>query len=265
MKIWYQSATTYRFDPRFDAYGRTLEEICRKVARPDTEVHVEGIPVIARDVEKYNFLQFYEKAQFLNNMVRAEKEGYDAFVIGCDLEPGLEEGKAMLNIPVIGISEASYHLAMMLGHLFTVVTSSMAFFNIFKKQVEKYGLAGKYLPGPYFHKSSEGELSTALENPGPVIDKYKAVAQKAVADGASVIILNPAFIAALAYRTGWTKEQDAVILNPITAVVKTAEMMVDLKNLGFEPSRQMGVYARMDRDKRDEAIKQFEKVFKISL
>ncbi|OPY85948.1 MAG: hypothetical protein A4E71_01837 [Smithella sp. PtaU1.Bin162] len=265
MKIWYQSATTYRYESKFDEYGKTLEEICRKAARPDTEVHVEGIPVIAKDVEKYNFLQYYEKAEFLNNMIRAEKEGYDAFAIGCDLEPGLEEGKAMLSIPVVGISEASYHLAMMLGDLFTVVTCSAAFFKIFKRQAGKYGLTDKYLPGPYFYKSSEGELSTALENPGPVIDKYKEVAQKAVADGASVIILNPAFIAALAYKTGWTKEQDAVILNPITAVVKTAEMMVDLKNLGFEPSRQIGVYARMEKEKRDEAIKRFEKVFKISL
>jgi Asp/Glu/hydantoin racemase len=265
MKIWYQSATTYRYESRFDEYGKTLEEICQGASRPDTKVHVEGIPVIAKDVEKYNFLQYYEKAEFLNNMIRAEKEGYDAFVIGCDLEPGLEEGKALLNIPVVGISEASYHLAMMMGHLFTVVTCSMAFFNIFKRQVEKYGLAGKYLPGPYFYKASEAELSSALVNPGPVIDKYKEVAQKAIADGVSVIILNPAFIAALAYKTGWTKEQDAVILNPITAVVKTAEMMVDLKKLGFEPSRQIGVYAFMDKDKRDEAIKQFEKVFKISV
>jgi allantoin racemase len=265
MKIWYQSASTYRYEPRFDDYGRTLEEICRRAARPDTEIHVEGLPVIAKDVEKYNFLQYYEKAEFLNNMIRAEKEGYDAFVIGCDLEPGLEEGKAMLNIPVVGISEASYHLAMMLGHLFTVVTCSMAFFNIFKRQVEKYGLAGKYLPGPYFYKASESELSSALVNPGPVIDKYKEVAQKAVADGASVIILNPAFIAALAYKTGWTKEQNAVILDPITAVVKTAEMMVDLKKLGFEVSREIGVYAHMDKQERNEAINKFENVFKISL
>jgi len=265
MKIWYQSATTYRYEPGFDAYGKTLEEICQESARPDTEVHVEGIPMIAKDVEKYNFLQFYHKAQIMSNMIRAEKEGYDAFVIGCDLEPGLEEGKSMLSIPVVGISEASYHLAMMLGHLFTVVTSSMAFFQIFKRQVEKYGLAGKYLPGPYFYKASKSELASALIYPTPVIEKYKAVAQKAIADGASVIILNPAFIAALAYKTGWTKEQDAVILNPIAAVVKIAEMMVDLKKLGFEPSRQIGVYARMDMEKRDEAIKQFEKVFKISL
>lgn len=263
MKIWYQSATTYRYDTRFDEYSKTLEEICQKVTRPDTAVHVEGIPVISKDVEKYNFLQFYEKAEFINNMIRAEKEGYDAFVIGCDLEPGLEEGKSMLSIPVVGISEASYHLAMMLGDLFTVVTSSSAFSKIFKRQVAKYGLADKYLPGPYFYKSSEGEMSNSLDNPGPVIDKYREVAKKAVADGASVIILNPAFIAALAYKIGWTREEDAVILNPITALVKTAEMMVDLKKGGIEPSRQIGVYANMGKKERNESIKQFEKVFTV--
>lgn len=201
----------------------------------------------------------------MNNMIRAEREGYDAFVIGCDLEPGLEEGKAMVNIPVVGISEASYHLAMMLGHLFAIVTCSNAFFQAFQTQINQYGLSSKYLKGPYVYPAAEDEIAEGLKNPEELLNKFKIVAERAVDDGASVIILNPAFISALAYKMRWFEVKDALILDPIASVVKTAEMMVDLKKIGIEPSRMFGVHKRMDLHERNEAIKNYEQIFKISL
>ena len=123
MKIWYQSSSSYGFEPVWDEYGKTLEEQCRAVVRPGTEVHVEGIPVMLRDVENWKALQYYQNVQSMKNMVRAQEEGYDAFVIGCTLDVALAEGKSMLDIPVVGISEAAYHMAMTMGRLFAVVTS----------------------------------------------------------------------------------------------------------------------------------------------
>jgi allantoin racemase len=263
MKIWYQSATTYRYESVFDEYGKTLEEQCRRIVRPDTKVHVEGIEVMVRDIENQKALQYYQKIQSLNNMLRAEKEGYDAFVMGCTLDVGLDEGKSMVDIPVVGISETSYHFAMMLGHLFAVVTSSSAFFEIFKGQTERYGLSSKYLQGPYIYPASEEEIAIALKDPQPLMKKFKAVAEKAIADGASVIIPSPAFLATLAYRAGLTKIQDALVLDTISVAVKTAEMLADLKKIGVEPSRCIGVYAKPDKQFRKEIFEKFRKVFKI--
>ncbi|MFC1916050.1 aspartate/glutamate racemase family protein [Chloroflexota bacterium] len=263
MKIWYQSTSTYRYEPVFDEYGKTLEEQCQRIVRPDTEVHVEGYKVMLRDIENYKALQYYQNIQSLNNMLRAEKEGYDAFVIGCTLDVVLEEGKAMLNIPVVGISEASYHLAAMMGHLFAVVTSSSAFFEVFREQAERYGLLSKYLQGPYIYPASEDEIATALKDPKPLMEKFKVVAEKAIADGASVIIPHPAFIATLAYKSGLTKLQDALVLDTISVAVKTAEMLVDLKKIGIEPSRRIGVYAKLDKKGREEAFEKLRNVFQI--
>jgi len=231
--------------------------------RPNTEVHVEGIEVMARDVENFKALQYYQEIQFLNNMLRAEREGYDAVVIGCTLDLAMEEGRSMLDIPVVGISETSFHMAMMLGHLFAVVTSSTAFFNLFKEQTERYGVSNKYLPGPYICPASEEEIAISLKDPQPLVKKFEIAAEKAVADGASVIIPNPAFYAALAYRAGLTKVKDAVVLDTVSVAVKTAEMLVDLKKVGVEPSRQIGVYAKPDRESRKKTLESFRKIFKI--
>lgn len=263
MKIWYQSSSSYGFEPVWDEYGKTLEEQCRKVLRPDTQVHVEGIPVMVRDVENWKSLQYYQNVQSMKNMVRAQEEGYDAFVIGCTLDVALAEGKSMLDIPIVGISEAAYHMAMTMGRLFAVVTSSPALWEVYGEQVERYGVASRYLRGPYIVHASEEEIATALVKPGPLIAKFRETAAKAVADGASVIIPSPAFLATLAHRAGMTEVNDAPVLDTVSIAVKTAEMLVDLRKAGVAPSRRIGVYCKPDKAEERHALAEFSKVFSI--
>jgi Asp/Glu/hydantoin racemase len=263
MKIWYQSASGYRYEPVWDEYGKTLEAQCRNVLHQDTEVYVTGIPVMVRDIENWRSLQYYQNAQTLQNMQRAQREGYDAFVIGCTLDVGLAEGKSMLDIPVVGISEASYRMAMTMGRLFAVITSSSAFTEVYGEQVERYGVASRYLRGPYIVSASEEEIATALTRPQSMIEKFKAVATKAVADGASVIIPAPAFLATLASRAGLTHVDDALVLDTVSVAVKTAEMLVGLRRAGVGPSRRIGVYCKPAKEFEQQAYTRMEEVFSI--
>jgi Asp/Glu/hydantoin racemase len=263
MKIWYQSASAYRHEPVWDEYGRTLEAQCRRVVHPDTEVYVTGIPVMVRDIENWRSLQYYQNAQTLANMRRAEKEGYDAFVIGCTLDVGLAEGKSMLDIPVVGISEASYRMAMTMGRLYAVVTSSAAFTEAYGEQVERYGVAARYLRGPYLVPASEEEIALALVRPGPLVEKFKIAAARAVADGASVIVPAPAFLATLAHRAGLTQVDGALVLDTVSVAVKTAEMLVGLRRAGVAPSRRIGVYCKPGPAFEQESLARLEKTFSL--
>jgi Asp/Glu/hydantoin racemase len=244
MKIWYQSASGYRFEPVWEEYGATLEAQCRKVVHADTEVHVTGIPVMVRDIENWRSLQYYQNAQVMKNMRRAQAEGFDAFVIGCTLDTCLAEGKSMLDIPVVGISEAAYRMAMTMGRMFAVVTSSPAFTEVFGEQVERYGVAGRYLRGPYVVSASEEEIAKALGQPRTLIEKFRLAAAKAVADGASVIVPAPAFLATLAHRAALREVDGALVLDTVSVAVKTAEMLVGLRRAGVAPSRRIGVYCK---------------------
>ena len=53
MKLWYQSSSSYGYEPVWDDYGKTLGEQFKKIVRPDTEVHIEGIEVMVRDIENF--------------------------------------------------------------------------------------------------------------------------------------------------------------------------------------------------------------------
>lgn len=57
-------------------------------------------------------------------IVQAEKEGYDGVVIACYGDPGIEAAKELVDIPVVGITEASYALARILSTKFLVVVSA---------------------------------------------------------------------------------------------------------------------------------------------
>ncbi len=263
MKIWYQSASSYRYEETFDMYGQVLEEQCQRAVRPDTEVYVTGLPVMMREIDRYKSVTYYHKAQMLNHMLRAEKEGYDVFAIGCTSDTGMEEGREMLSIPVVGISQLSYYLAGMLGELFAIVTISAHFCEKYRQQVVRYGLESKHLRGNYYFPATEEEVALALRDPKPVMDKFKVVAEKAIADGASVIVPHPAFLATAAYKTGLTSLDNIPVIDTITAVVKAAEMFADLKKLGIEVSRKLGVYGHPGKELLQKTFDKYRPVFKI--
>ena len=263
MRLWYQSASSYRYEETWELYGKTLEEQCKRAARPDTEVYVTGLPVMMREIDRFKSVTYFHKVQMLNNMLRAEKEGYDVFVIGCTTDTGLEEGREMLNIPVVGISQTSYCLAGMLGELFAVVSISAHFCEKYRQQIVRYGLESKHLRGNYYFPATEEEVALALKDPKPVMDKFKAVAHRAIEDGASIIVPNPAFLATAAYRTGLTELDDVLVMDTISTAVKTGEMLADLKKVGVGVSRKLNVYGHPGKELLQKTFEKYRPVFKI--
>lgn len=69
----------------------------------------------------HNYLASVEVHKMI---IDAEKRGYDGVVIACYGDPGIEAAKELVNIPVVGITEASYALAKILATRFLVVVSA---------------------------------------------------------------------------------------------------------------------------------------------
>ena len=263
MRIWLQSATSLGYDPKFDLYRESVKRSAQKVIRADTVVDVKGVKVYPIDASVSDYFDHLHNHQIFENGLQAEKEGYDAFVIGCTYDGGLEEGRELLSMPVVGISQTSYYMAAMLGELFATVTTGAHFLQHYRQQIRHYGLESKHLPGPYIFQASEEELAMAQENPEPMMEKFKVVAEKAVADGASVIIPNPAFLASLVYKTGLTRVGDATVIDTISTAVKFAEMLVDLKKIGIEVSKTLQVYGSPGKELLKESLDKYAPVFKI--
>ncbi|MGA8400268.1 MAG: hypothetical protein WB697_10290, partial [Stellaceae bacterium] len=101
MRLFYQSLGASRRSTE-GPYAQKLAVILRNAAAPGTTVEVHGLGAGKAVADQYRYLEFRDTGQILDNGLRAESEGYDAFLIGNIFEPGLHALRELLNIPVLG-------------------------------------------------------------------------------------------------------------------------------------------------------------------
>lgn len=73
----------------------------------------------------------------------AERDGYDAVVIETIGDGGLEQLRAVLDIPVIGAGQASHLMAMALGRRFSILVVWEGFSLIHERTLRTYGWADR--------------------------------------------------------------------------------------------------------------------------
>jgi Asp/Glu/hydantoin racemase len=74
----------------------------------------------------------------------SERRGsYDAAVIAVFGDPALDAAKELLEVPVLGISEAAFHAAAMLGRRFGIVSFTAALKPMFEDCLHQHGLTAR--------------------------------------------------------------------------------------------------------------------------
>ena len=158
----------------------------------------------------------------------ARRGSYDAAVIACFGDPGLDAAKELLDVPVLGISEAAFHAAAMLGRRFGVVSFTAALRPMFQDCLAHHGLGGRctgFRMGPPF----SGDPGTVAEERQALI--LELCRQSVEEDGAEAVILAGGPLAGLAPRLA---AQVAVpLVDGTAAAVRLAEALV-----GLAPSRK---------------------------
>src|SRR5580704_13800756 len=79
----------------------------------------------------------------LAEIAKGEAIGVSAHIIACFDDTGLEAARCASLAPVIGIGEAAFHLASMLGHRFSVITTLSRSIAVIENNLLKYGLASR--------------------------------------------------------------------------------------------------------------------------
>ena len=87
MRLFYQSFGVSR-GSRDGRYGQVLKRILDQAAGPGTEISIAGLSPNRAVAEQYRYLEFLDTADVMDNGLRAEREGYDAFVLGTNFDPG---------------------------------------------------------------------------------------------------------------------------------------------------------------------------------
>jgi Asp/Glu/hydantoin racemase len=125
----------------------------------------------------------------------ARRGQFDAAVVACFGDPGVDAARELFDVPVVGISEAAFHAACMLGRRFGIVSFTAALKPMFVDCLEHAGLAGRcagFRMGPAF-SGDPGRV--AEERREMILELCRASIEQ---DGAEVVILAGGPLAGLA-------------------------------------------------------------------
>ena len=150
---------------------------------------------------------------------KAQEEGYDALILGCFGDPGLDGFRELLDVPMVGPFEASVHAACQLGHRFGVVTVLDSIVAPLHKLARVAGL------------ESRVAAITAVDVPvlelgGHSVDAVREGCERVIAAGADTIVLGCMSMAFLGVAEQLSEELGVPVINPARTALKTAELML---------------------------------------
>ena len=257
MKIWHQSMGSVQLNN----VGDGIQKHAALVVEPGTEVSVHGMPgkpdyvvslesiqngsapegsVTTMDVYGTPYLNRITLGRIVDQARQAEKEGYDAFVIGSWTDPYVREMRSLVNIPVISTLECNVLIACSLGKLQGHICLNPSIARLVTDHVHDLMLSDRvaYVSslGP---DVDEWTIQKAWNDPKELLDRFRHLAEEAIRVGADVIIPAEGIITEFIYSHGLKKIGKAPVLDTFGLAWKYAEFLVNLKKTtGLEVGRE---------------------------
>ena len=214
-----------------------FEEMVKDTKDENTEVHVTSLK---DDNGKFSHIEFrsYEAmatAGIINATVCANKEGFDALVIGCFYDTALHDAREVSgDMVVVAPCHSSIEIALSLSNNFGIIVGRRKWVNQMKSAVHEYGY-GEKLTGFYDvglgvdDFQADHQKTTNL-----LIDASKHAVEK---DYAESIILG--CTAEFGFYKTLQNEIGVPVIDPSLAALKKAEYQANLKRkFNLVPSRK---------------------------
>ena len=197
----------------------------RAVAGPDTDVVAVnpdgGPPSIESDDDERRcipgLLDEVRKAA-------ASERAPDAVVIACFGDPGLEQVRAAVDVPVLGIAQAAMHAAALSAGNFSVVTSMSS------TVPTAWSLAKTYTPSQCLGVYATDIPVLVLDSDPTTIEPVGDLCEKALAqDGSRAIVLGCAAMAKFAAPL--TARLGVPVVDGVVAATLLAEALVTMRRV----------------------------------
>ncbi len=242
MRIWFQKNVVAGRMPGLDA---AYDAHMRAVLRPDTEVVFHHLPEETYDASlpehyvRYGAVQALFSSYFSLQAIRAEQQGYEAFVIGTSQDPGLVEAKAWADIPVLGFGETAAHVAALISQRFSFVGFIPELEAPITHNMRRAGLAEHMGPFAFIAGGPESVVAAFAGAPAPFVAAFHDAVRTVLAAGAEAIIPADGLTNEILVASGIRAVDGAPVIDANGLLVKMAELAVDLRRMGIidKPAR----------------------------
>jgi Asp/Glu/hydantoin racemase len=244
-RIWYQSF----LDPsEQQPYFERLEAHLKACASPGAQFEVHGLSPPDRHLSLLT--EFRCTASAIRNCIVAQERGYSAFVMGHFPDPGLVECRTAVEMPVIGLGEATLLHACTLGQKFALVTINPVFIPVHEDQIRKIGLQERCV-GVRAIETQVATYMRAYEDPQAYQEVKDAFCQQVrplIDAGAEVVIPSGGMPMLLFSGERGFAIDGAVVLDGLVVAVVQAEAAVRLHQLTGVGVSRRGVYRAAPRE-----------------
>ena len=226
MKLYYQSYVDESIGKTYLAHlGQHIE----KVAKSEVVVH----PLSPPDSFAHPAMEFRCARDVVRNAITAARDDYDGFMLGHIQDSGLWEAKSVVEMPVMGLGEATMLYACTLGLRVGIVTINPRFIPGFHSQIRRYGLEYR-IAGVEAMPFEPGEMTAAFDSDEQyqkVLNAFQEFSKPLVANGVDVLIPGGGIPMLLFEREHDFNVSGAPVINGIPILIKMTEMAVELRQL----------------------------------
>jgi allantoin racemase len=219
MKLLYQLTSPMERTLGSEEIARR-REVLQRHAAPATEVSIASLARGPGAIESA-----YDAAlvvpEIIEKLVEADRDGFDAAIIGCFSDPGMDAAREVTEMAIVGPGSSALHLAAQLGNRFSVISPGDNGGRA-AARMRALGLNDKFAS---LRGIAMSVLELARDRPA-ALERIAAVGREAVgSDGADILVLGCMSMAFLEITEELQDRIGVPVVNPVVAAVKTAEMI----------------------------------------
>lgn len=231
--LYVQPSATDRFD-------NMVQESLDRYTSPGYEAVVRDIKY-GGDVPSCKYYACVSVPYIIEEILKGEKNGYSGAIVGCFGDPGIDEAREVVRIPVVGIGAAACHIACLLGDEISIVTTGARiqhkslklsekhhheFYKDIRRKLQVQGLLDRVVSIRTYMSSIDGSVASVDEGITDVNALLEQGRKAIEEDGADVLVLGCALMMGVA-----DKLQDDLgipVVDSTWAAVKVTEMLISM-------------------------------------
>jgi allantoin racemase len=205
--------------------------------REDTELKMVMLPRGPEHLE-YRYYEALVLVDILHLVQAAERDGFDAAIIGCFYDVGLQAAREVSErMPVVAPCEASTHIAATLGDKFSIIVGRRKWIPEMMENVIRYGMKDRLAS----FKSVDLGVLEFHQDEEETARRFRQAAHEAVdREGAEVIILG--CTATYGFYRELQEELGVPVLDSMIVALKAAEFAAELKSRLWWSHSKVGAY-----------------------
>jgi allantoin racemase len=235
-------------------FVRAMQAHAEKITGNDTEVTQKFLEKYSGSLQNL-YLATVNNLPLVEKIIEAEREGFDAVVIGNHADSGVQIARSVVSIPVIGPCEASMAVGSFIGEKFVMLTLREQFIRVLEHNIRLFGFEDRFIkvrPVRYPDQPMWQHIMDAHQGKQEkFLELFEKIAIDCIQDGADTILVPGYPFGAALSIAGYKEVADTgvAVVDGAAAALKIAEGLADLhSSIGLSRTKsQMSRYQAFPR------------------